>query len=87
VQRATTRLGDRGMEICHTPQNLAEFWNVATRPSGRNGLGLSIASIGLKKGPKPSPFRGPTFDGLIGGDAAKTLHPTLQILRRRVGPN
>ncbi len=42
VQRATTRLWDRGTEICYTPQNLAEFWNVATRPSGRNGFGLSI---------------------------------------------
>jgi len=23
------------------PQNIAEFWNVATRPTDRNGLGLS----------------------------------------------
>ena len=25
----------------------------------------------LKRAPKPSPFRGPTFDGLIGGDAVE----------------
>lgn len=25
-----------------TPQNLAEFWNVCTRPTDANGLGLSI---------------------------------------------
>ena len=23
------------------PQNIAEFWNVATRPAGNNGLGMS----------------------------------------------
>lgn len=26
-----------------TPQNLVEFWNVATRPAVNNGLGLSLA--------------------------------------------
>jgi len=41
----------------------------------------------LKRGPRASPFRGPTFDSLIGGDAAKTLQPTLQILRRWIGPS
>jgi predicted nucleic acid-binding protein len=25
------------------PQNLAEFWNVCTRPAGKNGLGLEVA--------------------------------------------
>ena len=23
------------------PQNIAEFWNVCTRPTGKNGLGLT----------------------------------------------
>jgi predicted nucleic acid-binding protein len=27
--------------VCFAPQNIVEFWNVATRPSGQNGLGLS----------------------------------------------
>jgi predicted nucleic acid-binding protein len=29
--------------VCFTSQNLAEFWNVCTRPADRNGFGLSIA--------------------------------------------
>jgi predicted nucleic acid-binding protein len=33
-------------EIVHiTPQNLIEFWNVATRPVARNGLGMSPAEV------------------------------------------
>jgi predicted nucleic acid-binding protein len=28
-----------GEELCVTPQNLAEFWNVCTRPVSLNGLG------------------------------------------------
>src|SRR3982074_77239 len=27
-----------------TPQNISEFWNVATRPQAQNGLGFSVAS-------------------------------------------
>lgn len=30
-------------EVCYTSQNLAEFWNVCTRPvTSRSGFGLSI---------------------------------------------
>jgi predicted nucleic acid-binding protein len=29
--------------VCFTLQNIAEFWNVATRPAANNGLGLSVA--------------------------------------------
>jgi predicted nucleic acid-binding protein len=29
----------RGDRVCLISQNLIEFWNVATRPTGRNGLG------------------------------------------------
>ena len=33
----------QGEVICYTPQILAEFWNVCTRPStARGGLGLSV---------------------------------------------
>lgn len=31
-----------GEELCVTPQNIAEFWNVCTRPVNLNGLGNSI---------------------------------------------
>lgn len=36
---------DRGEPVHFTPQNVAEFWNVATRPCANNGLGLSIALV------------------------------------------
>src|SRR5690349_21860857 len=32
-----------GEAVCFTLQNIAEFWNVATRPLINNGLGFSIA--------------------------------------------
>ena len=28
-----------------TVQNLAEFWNVSTRPKANNGLGLSVSEV------------------------------------------
>ena len=31
--------------VCITPQNIAEFWNVATRPVERNGLGFPVSLI------------------------------------------
>lgn len=42
VNTTTTLLG-RGEELCITPQNLIEFWNVYTRPVERNGLGHTVA--------------------------------------------
>jgi predicted nucleic acid-binding protein len=33
----------RGEVVHITPQNLIEFWNVATRPAAANGLGMSPA--------------------------------------------
>ncbi len=43
VRTALQQLQRRGTLFCYTSQNLAEFWNVATRPKGRNGFGLSVA--------------------------------------------
>jgi predicted nucleic acid-binding protein len=42
VQTALDALTEKGVEICCTPQNVSEFWNVCTRPKDRNGFGLSI---------------------------------------------
>lgn len=42
IATALRRLVARQVELCFTPQNLGEFWNVSTRPQERNGLGLSI---------------------------------------------
>lgn len=33
-----------GQELCVSWQNIAEFWNVCTRPANANGLGSSIAA-------------------------------------------
>jgi predicted nucleic acid-binding protein len=41
VQDAVRLLISRGEEICYSPQNLVEFWNVCTRPLEQNGFGLS----------------------------------------------
>lgn len=39
VSDAVAALGNAGAGMCVTPQNLVEFWNVATRPAAKNGLG------------------------------------------------
>jgi predicted nucleic acid-binding protein len=41
VRRAVQTLKARGERLCYVPQNIVEFWNVCTRPSGRNGYGLA----------------------------------------------
>ncbi len=42
IATAMRRLVARDVELCFTPQNLGEFWNVSTRPLERNGFSLSI---------------------------------------------
>lgn len=43
VTAAIDRLLEEGAELCYTPQNVVEFWNVFTRPREKNGFGLSVA--------------------------------------------
>jgi predicted nucleic acid-binding protein len=43
IRAALSSLRARGAALCFTPQNLAEFWNVCTRPVPQNGYGLSTA--------------------------------------------
>ena len=43
VRTAVRKLHAGGHTLRATPQNLVEFWNVATRPAVNNGLGLSLA--------------------------------------------
>lgn len=45
---AINRLLEQGAEICYTPQNIVEFWNVFTRPKDRNGFGLTPAEAGVQ---------------------------------------
>lgn len=42
TQRAIVTLKKQGNFLCIIPQNIIEFWAVATRPLDKNGLGLSI---------------------------------------------
>jgi predicted nucleic acid-binding protein len=44
--QALRALRDRGDRICIVPQNLYEFWVVATRPIQSNGLALTPAQAG-----------------------------------------
>jgi predicted nucleic acid-binding protein len=43
IRTALSSLRADGAKLCFTSQNLAEFWNVCTRPAAHNGYGLSIA--------------------------------------------
>jgi predicted nucleic acid-binding protein len=40
-RRAVKSLYSHGQQLVCFPQNLVEFWNVATRPATSNGLGFS----------------------------------------------
>jgi hypothetical protein len=45
---ATARLVESAEPVHVTPQNIAEFWVMATRPVARNGLGLPPATAGAE---------------------------------------
>ncbi len=48
VRLAVELIGAKNEEVFTTSQNIAEFWNVATRPIADNGLGLLVgAMVGL----------------------------------------
>jgi predicted nucleic acid-binding protein len=57
VQDAVRLLISRGEEICYSPQNLVEFWNVCTRPVEHNGFGLSPAAADERAKVIESAFR------------------------------
>ncbi len=43
ILNAIRKIRQQNKTICYTPQVLAEFWNVCTRPtSARGGFGLSV---------------------------------------------
>jgi predicted nucleic acid-binding protein len=42
ARRALVTLRRQGEELCIVPQNIIEFWAVATRPVANNGLGLTV---------------------------------------------
>jgi predicted nucleic acid-binding protein len=43
ARAALNALGSQNMRLVVAPQNLIEFWVVATRPTAANGLGLTTA--------------------------------------------
>jgi predicted nucleic acid-binding protein len=46
IRQVVIRLKVRGERLFTTPQNIAEFWNVSTRPaSGRGGYGLPVTRV------------------------------------------
>jgi predicted nucleic acid-binding protein len=45
VRAAVRKLRTGGHTLRATFQNFVEFWNVATRPTARNGLGLTPAGV------------------------------------------
>jgi predicted nucleic acid-binding protein len=42
IRNCVDLLWANGANLFYTSQNLAEFWNVCTRPSDKNGLGVSM---------------------------------------------
>ena len=42
IRQCMDRLWAGGADLFYTSQNLAEFWNVCTRPTDRNGFGFSV---------------------------------------------
>jgi predicted nucleic acid-binding protein len=42
ARKALKTLHRQNCRLCLTPQNVREFWNVCTRPTDRNGLGISV---------------------------------------------
>ncbi|MFN6495972.1 MAG: hypothetical protein RMX65_002850 [Nostoc sp. DedQUE01] len=42
ARRAFVTLRKQNEKLCIIPQNLIEFWVVATRPLASNGLGLTV---------------------------------------------
>src|SRR3954471_7023883 len=45
---SVARLLAAGESVCFTPQIVAEFWLVATRPAANNGLGLSTSQASVE---------------------------------------
>jgi predicted nucleic acid-binding protein len=43
AREALRRWRQQNHELCLTSQNVKEFWNVCTRPTGKNGLGISVS--------------------------------------------
>jgi len=54
AQKGLLALQDRGETLSIFPQNLIEFWAVATRPVANNGLGLTVDQAEIELIPQKS---------------------------------
>ena len=54
AQKGLFALRERGETLSIFPQNLIEFWAVATRPVANNGLGLTVGSRNRASQPQKS---------------------------------
>lgn len=50
AQSAVHKLETKGHQLQATSQNFAEFWNASTRPTERNGFGLTSGETGTLLG-------------------------------------
>ena len=57
VRNSIQSLENSGTRVCYTSQNIAEFWNVLTRPANRNGYGMSPSQVHGKAIEIESKFR------------------------------
>ncbi len=48
IQNAVAKLKIDGTSLHYTQQNIAELWNVMTRPTARNGFGLTVAEAEIE---------------------------------------
>jgi predicted nucleic acid-binding protein len=48
IRSSLNQLDRQSFELYYSLQNVAEFWNVSTRPSDRNGFGLSVTETSRK---------------------------------------
>jgi predicted nucleic acid-binding protein len=48
IRQSTDLLWLRGCQLFYASQNLAEFWNVCTRPAERNGFGFSVLETNVR---------------------------------------
>ncbi len=48
MYHAVEHLRQSGRNLYATPQVIAEYWNVSTRPVDKNGFGLTIAQVSLE---------------------------------------
>lgn len=47
VRAAGKKLYRQGTRLCIAPQNIVEFWAVATRPVENNGLGIPVQQVAM----------------------------------------